>query len=399
MLLDKKFIFTTGVLYVSSIISYYSQIKIIDMYGLDTKYYVDLYMSYFQIAITIIILGLPNAITVLVSREKKITKNIKTYSLIGAFIASTILNIFFLDGNIFIQIFILLFIFVSIFNDLNTGIMNSIGMFEYPRYLQLVGNVMLLSVVFLNPITWIGINFTDLDYALLFMFIPILPLFLAIIFGKNYNNTLSQYEMVDISYLFKYLNFIYLFTILSIMLSKIPYINYSDFIDKYNLAQYTLSFSLSNFLVIPLNLLTLKILGTDMKNETNIGLINFVLVMIVLFIVLVLYWISSSFSFLNDFTNISSSEILVSTCLVVSLVAISSINISISLRLQKYLLNFLVVDTILVILVYFITANFIQTFDKISNYNYIIALFVFIKILYQNYLLKEKNVHNNNTKL
>lgn len=68
---SKKFIAVTAVLYFSSLISYYIQIKIIDLYGLQVKYYFDLYMSYLQITITLAIFGLPNALSLIVSREKK----------------------------------------------------------------------------------------------------------------------------------------------------------------------------------------------------------------------------------------------------------------------------------------------------------------------------------------
>ena len=128
---SKKFIIVTGILYLSSLISYYSQIKIIDLYGLQVKYYFDLNLSYLQIALTLAMFGLPSAISLTVSREKKIPRGLKKYSLICAIVSSCVLNFFFLNGSFLIFSGLFLFLYISLFNDLNTGVMSSIKMFEY----------------------------------------------------------------------------------------------------------------------------------------------------------------------------------------------------------------------------------------------------------------------------
>lgn len=397
---SKKFIAVTVVLYLSSLISYYSQIKIIDIYGLEVKYYLDLYTSYFQITLTLVILGLPNAISIMVSRDKKIPRHIKRYSFFFAVLSSSILNFFFFDGNVLIQLFIFVFVFVSLFNDLNTGIMSSIGMFEYPRIWQLVGNVVLLCFVFIDPLTTLALeNKNSLWYALIFIIIPILPLFMALTFGKRFKGTLAKYESVNLSVVFKYLSYIYLFSILSIILTRVPYINLSAFIDKHSLAQYTLSVSLSNFMVIPLSIFTLKVLSSNMEKKINIKLINLTLILFMLVSSFSLYYISSSFDFLYQLTNISSSEILTSTYLVIGGTAISSINLSVSLRLQKSLKAFFILDLILVAITFLITLNIVYSFQYISEYNYLIASVILLKILFQTYLLRERNVHDYNCEL
>lgn len=397
---SKKFIAVTVVLYLSSLISYYSQIKIIDIYGLEVKYYLDLYTSYFQITLTLVILGLPNAISIMVSRDKKIPRHIKRYSFFFAVLSSSILNFFFFDGNLLIQLFIFVFVFVSLFNDLNTGIMSSIGMFEYPRIWQLVGNVVLLCFVFIDPLTTLALeNKNSLWYALIFIIIPILPLFMALTFGKRFKGTLAEYESVNLSVVFKYLSYIYLFSILSIILTRVPYINLSAFIDKHSLAQYTLSVSLSNFMVIPLSIFTLKVLSSNMEKKINIKLINLTLILFMLVSSFSLYYISSSFDFLYQLTNISSSEILTSTYLVIGGTAISSINLSVSLRLQKSLKAFFILDLILVAITFLITLNIVYSFQYISEYNYLIASVILLKILFQTYLLRERNVHDYNCEL
>ena len=397
---SKKFIAVTVVLYLSSLISYYSQIKIIDIYGLEVKYYLDLYTSYFQITLTLVILGLPNAISIMVSRDKKIPRHIKRYSFFFAVLSSSILNFFFFDGNLLIQLFIFVFVFVSLFNDLNTGIMSSIGMFEYPRIWQLVGNVVLLCFVFIDPLTTLALeNKNSLWYALIFIIIPILPLFMALTFGKRFKGTLAKYESVNLSVVFKYLSYIYLFSILSIILTRVPYINLSAFIDKHSLAQYTLSVSLSNFMVIPLSIFTLKVLSSNMEKKINIKLINLTLILFMLVSSFSLYYISSNFDFLYQLTNISSSEILTSTYLVIGGTAISSINLSVSLRLQKSLKAFFILDLILVAITFLITLNIVYSFQYISEYNYLIASVILLKILFQTYLLRERNVHDYNCEL
>lgn len=397
---SKKFIAVTVVLYLSSLISYYSQIKIIDIYGLEVKYYLDLYTSYFQITLTLVILGLPNAISIMVSRDKKIPRHIKRYSFFFAVLSSSILNFFFLDGNLLIQFFIFVFVFVSLFNDLNTGIMSSIGMFEYPRIWQLVGNVVLLCFVFIDPLTILSLeNKTSSWYALIFIIIPILPLFMVLTFGKRFKGTLAKYESVNLSVVFKYLSYIYLFSILSIILTRVPYINLSAFIDKHSLAQYTLSVSLSNFMVIPLSIFTLKVLSSNMEKKINIKLINLTLILFMIVSSFSLYYISSNFDFLNQLTNISSSEILTSTYLVIGGTAISSINLSVSLRLQKSLKAFFILDLILVAITFLITLNIVYSFQYVSEYNYLIASVILLKILFQTYLLRERNVHDYNCEL
>ncbi|MCU8021993.1 MULTISPECIES: hypothetical protein [unclassified Shewanella] len=397
---SKKFFAVTVVLYFSSLISYYSQIKIIDFYGVDVKYYLDLYTSYLQITITLVILGLPNAISIMVIREKKIPRNIKGYSLLSAIISSTILNFFFLDGSLLIQLFIFIFLFISLFNDLNTSVMSSVGMFEYPRVWQLVGNVVLLFFVFVDPFRTLFLHkLSDAWYAIFFIIVPILPFFIILIFGKKYKETLAEYQSVSLASVFKYLNYIYFFSILSIIMTRIPYINFSTFMDKHSLAQYTLSVSLSNFMVIPLSIFTLKILSAKIEKNINIKLINFILILSVLLFSLLLHYISSNFNFLYEFTNISSANILTSTYLLISTVAISSINLSVSLRLQKKLRTFVILDLTVVALVIFITMGLVYPFKDISGYNYLMMSIVLLKVLFQIYFLREKNVHDHNCKL
>ncbi|POG24543.1 hypothetical protein C2855_05590 [Aeromonas bestiarum] len=388
---SKKFIAVTIVLYVSSLISYYTQIKIIDIYGLQVKYYFDLYISYLQITITLAIFGLPSAISLMVSRENKIPSNINFFSLICAIVASTVLNLFFLNGSLLIQLLIFIFLYISFVNDLNTGVMSSIGMFEYPRVWLLLGNATLLIIVAMDPIGLLQVKDTlgEVGHALMFIIIPIIPLFLVLNFGKKFKTASIAYEAISLRGVFKYINHIYLFSILSIIMTRVPYINFSEFIDKYSLAQYTLSISLSNFIVIPLNVLTLKLLSSNMEKKPNIFLINLVLIFIVFFSALLLYCFSSNTDILYQLTNISSSDILISTYLVIATVAISSINLSVSLRLQKKIKAFLVLDIVLVIIIFLITLNTIHSFQSLSSYNYMIVSIVFLKILFQNYLLRE----------
>lgn len=400
VMIGKKFFAVTIVLYLSSLFSYYSQIKIIDFYGIQVKFYFDLYLSYLQIAITLTIFGLPNAISLLVSREGKIPKNINSFSFVCAAIASTLLNVIFLNGNFGVQIVIFLFLYISLFNDLNTGVMSSIGMFEFPRYYQLVGNILVLLLVYLNPFEIIFSNkLSEHWYALLFIIAPILPLFIALRFGKKFKINSEKYENVNLQYVFKYVNFIYLFSILSIMMTRVPYINFSNFIDKYSLAQYTLSFSLSNFIVIPLNLITLKILSSKDEQKFNIWFVNITLISLAFISSFLLYSFSSSFELLKNMTNISSSSILVSTYLVVVLIAISSVNLSISLRFQKRVKAFLILDIILVAITFILTFDINHSFGDLSNYNYIIAVLIVAKIFFQSCLLRDKNVFNHHCKL
>ncbi|MFV0595790.1 hypothetical protein [Shewanella sp.] len=399
-MIGKKFFAVTIVLYLSSLFSYYSQIKIIDFYGIQVKFYFDLYLSYLQIAITLTIFGLPNAISLLVSREGKIPKNINSFSLICAAIVSTLLNVIFLNGDFGIQAIIFLFLYISLFNDLNTGVMSSIGMFEFPRYYQFVGNILVLLLVYLNPFEIIFTNkLSEHWYALVFIITPILPLFIALRFSKKFKINSEKHEHVNLQHVFKYVNFIYLFSILSIVMNRVPYINFSNYIDKYSLAQYTLSISLSNFIVIPLNLITLKILSSKTEQKFNMLFINLLLISLTLISSFVLYYISSNFELLKNITNISSSSILVSTYLVVVLIAVSSINLSVSLRFQKKVKAFLILDAILVTITFLLTYNASHSFEDLSKYNYIIAIFIVIKILFQSCLLRDKNVFNHHCKL
>ncbi|MBL0625547.1 hypothetical protein [Aeromonas jandaei] len=387
---SKKFIAVTAVLYLSSLISYYIQIKIIDLYGLQVKYYFDLYMSYLQITITLAIFGLPNALSLIVSREKRIPRNIKSFSFFCAAVSSLALNIFFLHGNLFVQALILFFIYVSLFNDLNTGIMSSIGMFEYPRIWQLVGNIILLVMVFLGQFNDVTFSmFGEVERALIFIVIPIMPLFMVLNFGNKFKTKLATYETISLFAVFKYINYIYIFSIMSIIMTRIPYVNFSAYIDKYSLAQYTLSLSLSNFIVIPLNVLALKMLSSDMKKKPKIILINSILLTLIFFSAIILYLFSLHFDLLHRVTNISSLHILTSTYLVVATLAISSVNLSVSLRLQKKIKLFLVLDVLLVAVVFLISSNVIYSFDDLSGYNYLIVCAVFVKIIFQNYLLRD----------
>ncbi|HHQ4650693.1 TPA: hypothetical protein ACSP2J_004642, partial [Aeromonas hydrophila] len=102
-----------------------------------------------------------------------------------------------------------------------------------------------------------------------------------------------------------------------------------------------------------------------------------------------LYLFSMHFDFLHQLTNISSFNILASTYLVVATVAISSVNLSVALRMQKKIKHFLILDVILVAVVFLISFNLIYSFDDLSGYNYLIVSAVFIKILFQNYLLRD----------
>ncbi|MCC5519745.1 hypothetical protein BCT19_18425 [Vibrio splendidus] len=397
---SKKFVAVTVVLYLSSLISYYSQIKIIDLYGLDVKYYLDLYTSYFQITITLVILGLPNAISLMVSRDNKIPKNISLYSFFFAALSSSVLNLLFLDGDFIVQMFIFVFMYMSLSNDLNTGVMNSIGMFEYPRVWQLVGNISLLSIVIIDPFNLLSLDdIPNVWYALLFIIIPIAPLFFVLVCSNKFRKKSSGYESVSLTAVSKYLSYIYLFSILSIVLTRIPYINFSSFIDKHSLAQYTLSTSLSNFMVIPLNLLTLKVLSSKVEYKINMTSINIMLVLYLLISGFSLHYINSNFEFINHMTNISSSDILTSTYLLVGGAAISSINLSVSLRFQRNLKAFFLLDLILVTLVFFITLNIFYSSQYVSEYNYIISSVILLKILFQTYLLRERNVHDYNCEL
>lgn len=396
----KKFIGVTAVLYLSSLVSYYAQIKIIDIYGLEMKYYFDLYISYLQITITLVIFGLPNAISIMVSKEKVVPRFIKRYSFALAALSALILNLFFLEGNFFVYILLFSFIFMSLFNDLNTGIMNSIGMFEYPRIWQLFGNALLLCFVILDPFNVsLLTGKSQLWYALIFILIPVLPLFFVLTLGRTFKTTVLTFKSVSMASVFKYLNYIYLFSILSIILTRIPYINYSSFIEKHDLAQYTLSISLSNFMVIPLNLLTLKVLSSSMERKPNVGLLNILLISIVVASALVLNYVSKNFNLLHALTNISSPEILTSTYFLIATASISSINLSVSLRLQEKLKSFLLLDLLLVGIVVLITLNLVHEFKNISDYNYTIVIAIFAKIVFQVYFLREKNVHNHNCKL
>ncbi|MBO2550340.1 hypothetical protein [Shewanella algae] len=396
----KKFIGVTAVLYLSSLVSYYAQIKIIDIYGLEMKYYFDLYISYLQITITLVIFGLPNAISIMVSKEKVVPRFIKRYSFALAALSALILNLFFLEGNFFVYILLFSFIFMSLFNDLNTGIMNSIGMFEYPRIWQLFGNALLLCFVILDPFNVsLLTGKSQLWYALIFILIPVLPLFFVLTLGRKFKTTVLTFKSVSMASVFKYLNYIYLFSILSIILTRIPYINYSSFIEKHDLAQYTLSISLSNFMVIPLNLLTLKVLSSSMERKPNVGLLNILLISIVVASALVLNYVSKNFNLLHALTNISSPEILTSTYFLIATASISSINLSVSLRLQEKLKSFLLLDLLLVGIVVLITLNLVHEFKNISDYNYTIVIAIFAKIVFQVYFLREKNVHNHNCKL
>nr|AXL05161.1 O antigen flippase [Aeromonas hydrophila] len=387
---SKKFIAVTVVLYLSSLISYYIQIKIIDLYGLQVKYYFDLYMSYLQITITLAIFGLPNALSLIVSREKKIPKNIKSFVFFCAVAASLTLNVFFLHGSLFVQALIFFFLYASLFNDLNTGIMSSVGMFEYPRIWQLLGNIALLVMVFIGQFN--DVLFSTLgesERALIFIVTPIIPLFVVINFGNKFKAKLATYETISLFAVFKYINYIYIFSIMSIIMTRIPYVNFSRYIDKYSLAQYTLSLSLSNFIVIPLNVLALKMLSSHMKEKPKIFLINSILLTLVFFSAITLYFFSMRFDFLHQLTNISSFNILASTYLVVATVAISSVNLSVALRMQKKIKHFLILDVILVAVVFLISFNLIYSFDDLSGYNYLIVSAVFVKILFQNYLLRD----------
>jgi hypothetical protein len=387
---SKKFIAVTAVLYLSSLISYYIQIKIIDLYGLQVKYYFDLYMSYLQITITLAIFGLPNALSLIVSREKKIPRNIKLFSFFCAAVSSLALNTFFLHGNLFVQALILLFLYVSIFNDLNTGIMSSIGLFEYPRIWQLVGNITLLVIIFFGHVTDVTSSmFDEVERALIFIVTPTIPLFMVLNFGSKFKAKLASYEAISLFVVFKYINYIYIFSIMSIIMTRIPYVNFSAYIDKYSLAQYTLSLSLSNFIVIPLNVIALKMLSSRMKEKPKIILINTILLTLVFFSAIILYVFSLHFDVLYRVANISSLNILASTYLVVATVAISSINLSVSLRLQKKIKHFLVLDALLVAIVFLISSNVIYSFDDLSGYNYLIVSAVFVKVLFQNYLLRD----------
>ena len=269
---------------------------------------------------------------------------------------------------------------------------------KYPRFWQLIGNITLLSFIILGPF-FIESKLTDEVYALIFILIPITPLFLAVTFGKKYKEMSSPYETTSLGHIFKYISYIYLFSITSIIMTKIPYINYSEFVDKYSLAQYTLSISLSNFIVIPLNLLTLKILSSEMKKKINIGLVNLFLIIFISLSALALFYISSSFTLLNQLTNISSTSILTSTYVIIGITAISSINLSVSLREQKKIRYFVLLDVILIFVLFFITRYSTLLFESLSSYNYLIAGSIFLKVLFQIYLLRERNVYNNNCKL
>lgn len=176
---------------------------------------------------------------------------------------------------------------------------------------------------------------------------------------------------------------------MSIIMTRIPYVNFSEFIDKYSLAQYTLSLSLSNFIVIPLNVLALKMLSSHMKEKPKIILINSILLTLVFFSAILLYFFSLRFDLLHKLTNISSFNILASTYLVVATLAISSVNLSVALRLQKKIKHFLVLDVVLVTVVFLISFNVIYSFDDLSGYNYLIVSAVFVKVLFQNYLLRD----------
>ncbi|TXM12521.1 hypothetical protein [Vibrio parahaemolyticus] len=394
---SKKFFALTLVLYLSSLISYYIQIKIIDIYGLQVKYDFDLYMSYLQIAITLAIFGLPNAISLMASREKKIPRNLYKYCLLMAAISTIILGVFFLEKHYLILPILFIFLYMSLFNDLNIGVMNSIGMFEYPRVWQLIGNIILLIFVLSNPIKiFSDINVDENYYALMFIITPILPLFCFISLSKRYKENSIDYQTISLRYIFKYVNYIYLFSIMSIVMTRVPYINFSGFLDKLSLAQYTLSLSLSNFIVIPLNLLTLKILSSEMKKEMNVFFINSFLFFIVITISLLIYLFSGVFSFLLNMVNISSPEILISTFLFVSLMAISSVNLSIALRMQKKLKEFIVLDIILILVIFVITLNLIVTFESLSEYNYVISGAVLLKMILQVYILRGENVYDRN---
>ncbi|MCO4209777.1 hypothetical protein M2R29_17680 [Aeromonas hydrophila] len=387
---SKKFIAVTVVLYLSSLISYYIQIKIIDLYGLQVKYYFDLYMSYLQITITLAIFGLPNALSLIVSREKKIPKNIKSFVFFCAAAASLTLNVFFLHGSLFVQALIFFFLYASLFNDLNTGIMSSVGMFEYPRIWQLLGNIVLLVMMFIGQFNDVLFSrLGEAERALIFIVTPIIPLFVVINFGNKFKAKLATYETISLFAVFKYINYIYIFSIMSIIMTRIPYVNFSRYIDKYSLAQYTLSLSLSNFIVIPLNVLALKMLSSHMKEKPKIFLINSILLTLVFFSAITLYFFSMHFDFLHQLTNISSFNILASTYLVVATVAISSVNLSVALRMQKKIKHFLILDVILVAVVFLISFNLIYSFDDLSGYNYLIVSAVFVKILFQNYLLRD----------
>jgi len=394
---SKKFFALTLVLYLSSLISYYIQIKIIDIYGLQVKYNFDLYMSYLQIAITLAIFGLPNAISLMASREKKIPKSLYKYCLLMAVISTIILGVFFLENNYLILPILFVFLYMSLFNDLNVGVMNSVGMFEYPRIWQLIGNMVLLILVLINPIKNIfDINIDDNYHALIFIVTPILPLFCFISLSKRYKENSIGYETISLRSVLKYVNYIYIFLIISIVMTRVPYINFSGFLDKLSLAQYSLSLSLSNFIVIPLNLLTLKVLSSEMKKEVNVFLVNFFLFFIVVTIALFIYLFSGYFAFLLNIVNISSAEILISTFLFVSLMAISSVNLSIALRMQKKLKEFIVLDMILISVIFAITLNLIVTLESLSEYNYVISGAVLLKMILQVYILRGDNVYDRN---
>ncbi|HAS8137829.1 TPA: hypothetical protein I7768_19695 [Vibrio vulnificus] len=394
---NKKFFALTIVLYVSSLISYYIQIKIIDMYGLHVKYNFDLYISYLQIAITLAIFGLPNAISLMVSRERRVPNNIYKYCLVMAFFSTVILGVFFVENHYLILWILFAYIYISLFNDLNTGVMSSIGMFEYPRIWQLIGNALLLAFIYIGPFdAFIDVDIDASYYALTFIIIPIIPLFLFVYFSRGYKDKLSYYQGVSLKEVFKYVNYIYIFSIMSIIMVRLPYINFSNFLDKHSLAQYTLSVSLSNFIVIPLNLMTLKVLSSEMKKDVKILLINFCLFLLIVTIALIIYLFSDLFPYVLNVVNIHSPEILISTFFFVSLMAVSSVNLSIALRIQKKLKEFVLLDAILILVIFAITLNLIVTLENLSEYNYLISCVVLLKIILQVYILRGGNVYNRN---
>ncbi|MGL1010191.1 hypothetical protein ACSTEF_00065 [Vibrio vulnificus] len=394
---NKKFFALTIVLYVSSLISYYIQIKIIDMYGLHVKYNFDLYISYLQIAITLAIFGLPNAISLMVSRDRRVPNNIYKYCLIMAFFSTVILGVFFVENHYLILWILFAYIYISLFNDLNTGVMSSIGMFEYPRIWQLIGNVLLLAFIYIGPFdAFIDVDIDASYYALTFIIIPIIPLFLFVYFSRGYKDKLSHYQGVSLKEVFKYVNYIYIFSIMSIIMVRLPYINFSNFLDKHSLAQYTLSVSLSNFIVIPLNLMTLKVLSSEMKKDVKILLINFCLFLLIVTIALIIYLFSDLFPYVLNVVNIHSPEILISTFFFVSLMAVSSVNLSIALRMQKKLKEFVLLDAILILVIFAVTLNLIVTLENLSEYNYLISCVVLLKVILQVYILRGGNVYNRN---
>lgn len=314
----------------SALISFFAQILIINNYGNEFKTTYEYTIGLYSVFYTFAIIGIPSGIALTVSKNSAYPKNINIKIIVYFTLVMTLM-FFWLPayfGNSTGYLPLYAYLIISSFVDLRTAFYSSSERFIWPRTLHLSGSILILITVYVTA----HFNVTVPIYLVIFA--PLLPAAVYYSFDFQVFAEMRKLPEAPIKLVLSNIGSMYVFSLLSIVLTKMFPILMYGYVSSDELVGFFMSISLSSFFLTPINIISLQIISSQGDKINLRRLLPIIFSIIFIFLMLIrLFWIELGPLF--KYTNIHDRAVFSTAFLFMSVVGLSTIVISTSLRFNS----------------------------------------------------------------